>query len=92
MAQTEVFSHFLEGTKAMVAEKKGKGRRGKQAEDAEDAEMVEQAGPYAVRCTLRSLTLVPSPARHMYYVCGVFKRRLGRGSDQTTSNTPVVCP
>jgi SWI/SNF-related matrix-associated actin-dependent regulator of chromatin subfamily A member 5 len=31
MAQTEVFSHFLEGTKALNAEKKGKGRRGKQA-------------------------------------------------------------
>jgi hypothetical protein len=42
MAQTEVFSHFLAGTKKVEAGKK-KGRRGKQAEDAEDAELVEQA-------------------------------------------------
>ncbi|EEH54836.1 SNF2 super family [Micromonas pusilla CCMP1545] len=52
MAQTEVFSHFLAGTKAHNAQKGG--RRGKQAEDAEDAELVEQAEEYhAVRLTVQ---------------------------------------
>uniref|UniRef100_A0A7S0T1K3 Chromatin-remodeling complex ATPase n=1 Tax=Mantoniella antarctica TaxID=81844 RepID=A0A7S0T1K3_9CHLO len=54
MAQTEVFSHFLAGTKKAATDKKGKGRRGKQAEDAEDAEMVEQTDEYqAVRLTVQ---------------------------------------
>ena len=52
MAQTEVFSHFLAGTKAHNA-KKG-GRRSKQAEDAEDHELVEAAEEYhAVRLTVQ---------------------------------------
>ena len=52
MAQTEVFSHFLAGTKAEKAKKPG--RRGKQAEEDEDAEMVEHAEEYqAVRLTVQ---------------------------------------
>ena len=52
MQQTEVFSHFLAGTKAHNA-KKG-GRRSKQAEDAEDHELVEAAEEYhAVRLTVQ---------------------------------------
>ena len=52
MAQTEVFSHFLSGTKAEKAKKPG--RRGKQAEEDEDAEMVEHAEEYqAVRLTVQ---------------------------------------
>ena len=52
MAQTEVFSHFLSGTKAEKAKKPG--RRGKQAEEAEDAELVEHAEEYqAVRLTVQ---------------------------------------
>ena len=43
MAQTEVFSHFLAGTKAEKAKKPG--RRGKQAEEDEDAEKKKRSKP-----------------------------------------------
>jgi len=57
--------------------------------------MVEQAGLYS--CTqlyAAPLGHSPSSPRRLDTCtcvwCGVFKRRLGRGSDQTTSNTAVV--
>ena len=51
MAQTEVFSHFLAGTKA---EKAKKPAAAQQAEEDEDAEMVEHAEEYqAVRLTVQ---------------------------------------
>ena len=54
LAQTEVFAHFLSGTKqAQAAANKGKrGRNKGLAEEAEDAELVEQAEEHqAVRLT-----------------------------------------
>ena len=59
MAQTEVFSHFLAGTKAEKA-KKQVGRRGKAAEEEEDAEMVEHAEEIQ---TVR-LTVQPECIKH----------------------------
>ncbi|OUS47221.1 chromatin-remodelling complex ATPase ISWI2 [Ostreococcus tauri] len=57
LAQTEVFAHFLSGTKA-AKEAANKGKRGKNkshaAEESEDAELVEHAEDYqAVRLTVQ---------------------------------------